>query len=92
MIVFILFPSLGVWAMGTRLQYYIQPLDKIWSAEATEADRSPKGTASQGVRTPDSKPSLTHSRSSTVSVAYQRAEDLREKMQSKLNQILNSEH
>ncbi|MCL1465443.1 hypothetical protein [Argonema galeatum] len=26
-IIFILFPSMGVWAMKTRLRYYIQPLD-----------------------------------------------------------------
>lgn len=28
--VFLLFPSMGVWANRTRLRYYIQPVQKIW--------------------------------------------------------------
>ncbi|MEQ8963584.1 MAG: glycerol acyltransferase, partial [Coleofasciculus sp. C2-GNP5-27] len=28
MIVFVLFPSMGVWAMRTRLRYYIQPCEQ----------------------------------------------------------------
>lgn len=30
LLVFILFPSMGVWANRTRLRYYIQPLEKPW--------------------------------------------------------------
>ena len=30
LLVFVLFPSMGVWANRTQLRYYIQPLQKIW--------------------------------------------------------------
>jgi 1-acyl-sn-glycerol-3-phosphate acyltransferase len=32
MLAFILFPSMGVWAMRSRLQYYIQPLEQPWES------------------------------------------------------------
>jgi hypothetical protein len=60
MFVFILFPSMGVWAMRSRLRYFVQPVYQI------EADK------------------LGHS------TAYKYAQELREKLQSKINQLLNS--
>ncbi len=69
MILFILFPSTGVWAGRTRLRYFVEPLYKPWS----EAEASQVQTAS-----------LPNSRS----LAYHQAEELREKLQSKINQIL----
>jgi 1-acyl-sn-glycerol-3-phosphate acyltransferase len=39
MIVFILFPSMGVWAMKTRLKYYVQPLYKPWSEEGSATEK-----------------------------------------------------
>lgn len=38
MIGFILFPSVGVWAMGTHLQYYVQPLSQNWVSDAIGAE------------------------------------------------------
>jgi len=32
MLAFILFPSMGVWAMRSRLQYYVQPLEQPWES------------------------------------------------------------
>jgi 1-acyl-sn-glycerol-3-phosphate acyltransferase len=29
-LVFVLFPSMGVWSMRSRLQYYVQPLEQPW--------------------------------------------------------------
>lgn len=37
LIVFLLFPSMGVWANRTRLRYVVQPLEKPW--EDSESDR-----------------------------------------------------
>jgi 1-acyl-sn-glycerol-3-phosphate acyltransferase len=59
--VFILFPSMGVWANKTRLHYFIQPL------YTTEIDGD--------------KVSRT--------VSYQKAQQLREKLQSQINQLRN---
>jgi 1-acyl-sn-glycerol-3-phosphate acyltransferase len=61
MFVFLLFPSMGIWAMRTRLRYFIGPL------ESAELDnRSNKGRA----------------------IVYQQAQQLREKLQFKINQFL----
>ncbi|MCY7275257.1 MAG: glycerol acyltransferase, partial [Phormidesmis sp. CAN_BIN44] len=30
LLVFVLFPSMGVWAMRTRLRYYLQPVQHPW--------------------------------------------------------------
>ncbi|MBD2523182.1 1-acyl-sn-glycerol-3-phosphate acyltransferase [Nostoc sp. FACHB-133] len=57
MFALILFPSMGIWAMRTRLRYYIQPL------EPAELHNSNKGRT----------------------VAYQQAQQLREKLQFKIN-------
>jgi 1-acyl-sn-glycerol-3-phosphate acyltransferase len=38
MIIFILFPSMGVWAMRTRLRYYIQPLYQPWTEAGFETE------------------------------------------------------
>jgi 1-acyl-sn-glycerol-3-phosphate acyltransferase len=74
MILFILFPSTGVWAMRTRLRYYVEPLYEPWSQKTSETDSAQT-----------QKMSLPSSRL----IAYQQAEALREKLQSKINQILN---
>ncbi|MEH2050840.1 1-acyl-sn-glycerol-3-phosphate acyltransferase [Nostoc sp.] len=61
MFVLLLFPSMGIWAMRTRLRYFIGPL------EPAELDNhSNKGRA----------------------VAYQQAQQLREKLQFQINQFL----
>jgi hypothetical protein len=47
MIIFILFPSMGVWAMRTRLHYYIASLYQPW----TESEQVPEQrTSSQEER------------------------------------------
>jgi 1-acyl-sn-glycerol-3-phosphate acyltransferase len=63
MLVLILFPSMGVWAMRTRLRYFIQPLES-----ADLETNSGKGRAA----------------------VYQQAQQLREKMQIQINQLLNT--
>ena len=40
MIVFILFPSMGLWAARTRLRYYVQPLCRPWEQEEQVQKRS----------------------------------------------------
>ena len=60
MFAFILFPSLGVWAMRTHLRYYIQPQDQ------------PLKELGQKRR-----------------FLYQEAQRLREKLQTKINQLLS---
>lgn len=61
MLVLILFPSMGVWAMRTRLRYFIQPLEPA----ELDTDSNKRRTA-----------------------AYQRAQQLREKLQLQINQFL----
>ncbi|MEH2284731.1 MAG: 1-acyl-sn-glycerol-3-phosphate acyltransferase [Nostoc sp.] len=61
MLVLILFPSMGIWAMRTRLRCFIQPLE-------------PAGLD-------------THSKKGRT-VAYQQAQQLREKLQLQINQFL----
>ncbi|MBW4452833.1 MAG: 1-acyl-sn-glycerol-3-phosphate acyltransferase [Nostoc indistinguendum CM1-VF10] len=61
MLVLILFPSMGVWAMRTRLRYFIQPLET-----AELHNYSNKGRT----------------------VAYRQAQELREKLQIQINQLL----
>ncbi|MBD2564413.1 MULTISPECIES: 1-acyl-sn-glycerol-3-phosphate acyltransferase [Nostoc] len=60
MLVLILFPSMGIWAMRTRLRYFIQPL------ELKELSNSNKG----------------------LTVVYRQAQQLREKLQIKINHCL----
>ena len=60
MIALIVFPSMGVWAMKTRLRYFIQPLEKdIHSTKNRTA-------------------------------AYQQAQQFRDKLQTQINQLLNT--
>lgn len=48
LLVFLLFPSMGVWAMRTRLRYYLQPVERLWTtSEANEAAESSPQTASR---------------------------------------------
>jgi len=84
MVVFALFPSMGVWAMRTRLSYHIQPLYEPWIEDVIEAEavQKPK-TSSQKMRSP----LLV---GGTRSHAYREAQRLREKLQRQINQLLSS--
>ncbi|MEH2387573.1 MAG: 1-acyl-sn-glycerol-3-phosphate acyltransferase [Nostoc sp.] len=62
MLVLILFPSMGIWAMRTRLRYFIQPLEQV------------------GLKTDSNKGRLA---------IYQRAQELREKLQTKITLMVN---
>ncbi|HEY9602465.1 MAG TPA: 1-acyl-sn-glycerol-3-phosphate acyltransferase [Allocoleopsis sp.] len=73
-IVFLLFPSMGVWAMRTKLRYSIQPLYQPWTetelkTESVQTQVSPRQTRS---------------------LAYQEAQRLREKLQIQMNQLLEN--
>lgn len=71
--IFVLFPSMGVWAIGTRLQYFIQPLEQPKTIVVVKGERVQAQPAS----------------SRTVrAVAYQQAQHLREKLQNIINQLL----
>ncbi len=84
MVVFALFPSMGVWAMRTRLSYHIQPLYEPWTEDVLEAEavQKPK-TSSQKMRSP----LLV---GGTRSHTYREAQRLREKLQRQINQLLSS--
>ncbi|MDM9380401.1 1-acyl-sn-glycerol-3-phosphate acyltransferase [Chlorogloeopsis sp. ULAP01] len=60
---FILFPSMGVWAMRSRLHYFIQPLQRVVNSEQQSKNKR--------------------------SFAFQKAQILRENMQSQINNLLN---
>jgi 1-acyl-sn-glycerol-3-phosphate acyltransferase len=88
MFVFVLFPSMGVWAMRTRLRYYIQPLSQPWTqAESLQQ----KGTDSQGgVALEGCKTQLATPPTKGRSLAYRNAQQLREKLQSQIYQLLSA--
>lgn len=69
---FLLFPSTGVWAMRSRLCYYVQPLYQPWLLASAVVPWQTPGMPSGGTR----------------STAYQQAEELRKKLQSQVNQLL----
>lgn len=74
MVVFLLFPSMGVWASRTRLRYYIQPIYQTWTQaeqQMPKADTSERKMRSQ---------------------AYRNAEQLRDKLQSQIYQLLQVNH
>ncbi len=73
MFFFILFPSMGVWAMRSRLRYFIQPLYQTWSTEVVEDEQLP-----------EPKTSTRQDRNA----AYRHAQLLQEKLQSQINQLL----
>ncbi len=81
MLIFILFPSMGVWAMRTRLRYTIEPLYQPWTEKADSTEVQP-ALPMDGVR------SLLPLRG-TQSLAYQQAQQLREKLQSTITKLLN---
>lgn len=49
MLAFVLFPSLGVWAVRTRLRYYIQPMWCPWEDEELQLETTPSRTQSYRV-------------------------------------------
>jgi 1-acyl-sn-glycerol-3-phosphate acyltransferase len=67
--VFILFPSLGVWAMRTRLRYYVQPLYQTESTQGLETDQ----LQAQRTSSPEGR-----------ATAYRQAQRLREKLQNQI--------
>lgn len=81
MFVFILFPSMGVWAMRTKLRYYIQPVYQPWTEAQVESEYELK-TDSGHVRSLVSVEGVR-------SLAYREAQLLREKLQNTINQLLN---
>ncbi|AFZ19279.1 hypothetical protein [Allocoleopsis franciscana] len=88
MFVFLLFPSMGVWAMRTRLSYYIQPLYESWTDEGSDqtvrTETSEGGTAlkvHQGQMA--APPTIRRSQ------AYRNAQHLREKLQNQLSRLLS---
>lgn len=42
--IFALFPSMGIWAVRSRLQYYVQPLWKPWEEGSLDSDPTPRKT------------------------------------------------
>ncbi len=90
MFVFLLFPSMGVWAMRTRLHYYIEPLDQPW-AEA-ESEKTPEADSSEGGTVLKVRPAqLTSPPPTKRSQAYHYAQRLREKLQNQIYQLLKAD-
>ena len=78
--IFILFPSMGVWAMRSRLRYYIQPLYQPWTqAQPVQGQKTTLG---------ETRSALLGTASLTRSLAYREAQRLREKLQSTITQLL----
>jgi 1-acyl-sn-glycerol-3-phosphate acyltransferase len=76
MFAFVLFPSMGVWAMRTTLRYHIQPLYQSWTEAGFEAQQvQEQKTGSHEAR----------------ARVYREAQRLREKLQSQINQLLSRE-
>jgi 1-acyl-sn-glycerol-3-phosphate acyltransferase len=73
--VFVLFPSMGVWAMRSRLRYFIQPLYQTESTAATNAEQIQA-----------QKFSLREERA----VTYRQAQAFREKLQNQISQLFSS--
>ncbi|HEY9726914.1 MAG TPA: 1-acyl-sn-glycerol-3-phosphate acyltransferase [Chroococcales cyanobacterium] len=74
MIVFILFPSMGVWAMRTKLRYSIQPLYQPWTESELKIESVQTQVSPRQMR----------------ELAYKEAQRLRDKLQSQMNQLLRS--
>jgi len=82
LIAFALFPSMGVWANRTQLQYYIQPLEKPGLADL---ERQPEHKSHQS--THDNQ-QIKHS--IERSVAYRKAQLFRSNLQSYITQYHSS--
>jgi 1-acyl-sn-glycerol-3-phosphate acyltransferase len=82
MFAFVLFPSMGVWAMRTRLSYHIQPLYQPWTEARIEVESVQQSKARAGEA--QSALSVRAARS----LVYREAQQLREQLQCKINQIL----
>ncbi len=74
--VFILFPSMGVWAMRTRLRYFIQPLYQTGSTAAVD----------EAEQIPAQNSALRLGRSA----AYREAQALRQKLQNTIDSLRKS--
>ncbi|HEY9674537.1 MAG TPA: 1-acyl-sn-glycerol-3-phosphate acyltransferase [Waterburya sp.] len=105
MFIFLLFPSMGVWAMRTRLRYYIQPLHQPWMTAESESEKTPENdTSGEGTvltvcqvrlaspcrdATRFSCPKGCTSPPISRAQAYRHAQQLREKLQSQIDQLCN---
>lgn len=72
-VVFMLFPSMGVWAMRSHLRYYIQPLYQVGVTPASKTEP----LAEQKISSRERR-----------TVAYRSAQHLREKLQNTINKII----
>jgi 1-acyl-sn-glycerol-3-phosphate acyltransferase len=76
MLVFSLFPSMGVWAMRSRLSYFVQPIYQPDLIESESDQLQEQKTSSREER----------------AAAYRSAQELREKLQSQVTQLLSSKY
>jgi hypothetical protein len=77
---FILFPSMGVWAMRSRLRYHIQPLYQPgMEAELVQIEKTSSGE----------KIGTSSSRFPNAIACLPRGTTLREKLQSTITQLLS---
>jgi 1-acyl-sn-glycerol-3-phosphate acyltransferase len=75
LLIFVLFPSMGVWVMRSRLRYYIQPL---WCPWEEERQAEEGGEEDMEADSPLNR-----------AVAYRMAEGLRSRLQVVINQLRN---
>lgn len=71
--IFLLFPSMGVWAAKSRLQYFVQSVQCCSTDAATKA----------------ANPDIKVAQPLTRRAAYQQAQHLRSQLQTEINRLLN---
>lgn len=83
--IFLLFPSLGVWAVRTRLQYYVQPVWRPWEESHPGEEKS-----DQEHHFSNKHLSQSNGNHPSRAALYQMGEQLRSRLQSTINQLRHS--
>jgi 1-acyl-sn-glycerol-3-phosphate acyltransferase len=93
LLLFLLFPSMGVWAVRTRLHYHIQPAWLPWKHEEEKEAGEDTGTQERGdVKESDFGGGKEAEAGKLLGhgVTYRMAEDLRSRLQATLNRLWQS--
>ncbi len=85
---FLLFPSLGVWAVRTRLQYFIQPVWRPWEEDTVGAT----GERDTETARCHERESPGKGRRSERARSHEMAEGLRSRLQAEIDQIRKRLH
>ncbi len=80
MLVFLLFPSMGVWAMRTRLRYHLQPLWHPWKRDEEMGNLDETKEVGEGEAVPGH------------AITYGMAEEFRSRLQDAVNNLRKQKH